>query len=235
MRKAFSILGYIFSFLVLLLPLGVILTFCFGYTFELKSYPVFAVITALFSIATVVVLIIGAPDCSKLNSVLFSLSLPFSLINTLFYSLRSRSKLVLLCMIICMICCLCLAIARGKPMALKIVGFALSALMIIPILLSMFFAFIDFSKNTVVETVVSPDGTYYAQVTDSDQGALGGDTIVEVYENGYFNGLVFKIQKEPQTAYFGNWGEYHGMELYWENNEQLYIRTSSYIGVYTVE
>ena len=40
--------------------------------------------------------------------------------------------------------------------------------------------FKDFSKKTVVQTIPSPSGKYYAQVIDDDQGALGGNTIVEV-------------------------------------------------------
>ena len=40
--------------------------------------------------------------------------------------------------------------------------------------------FKDFGKKTVVQTIPSPSGKYYAQVIDDDQGALGGNTIVEV-------------------------------------------------------
>lgn len=54
----------------------------------------------------------------------------------------------------------------------------------------------NIGQNTVVQTVESPSGKYYAQVIDSDQGALGGDTLVDVYEKSKINAILFKIEKE---------------------------------------
>lgn len=66
----------------------------------------------------------------------------------------------------------------------KIVSLVLSALMVLPIGFLSFIVLIfgDIGQNTVVQTVDCPSGEYYAQVINSDQGALGGDTFVDVYK-----------------------------------------------------
>ena len=49
----------------------------------------------------------------------------------------------------------------------------------------LFAAFIFLMRNeTVEQTILSPSGTYEAQVINIDQGALGGATIVKVKEVG---------------------------------------------------
>ena len=79
----------------------------------------------------------------------------------------------------------------------------------------------DFSKKTVVQTIPSPSGKYYAQVIDHDQGALGGNTIVEVYKKS-------NPKAKPQTIYDGEWGEYKTMEIYWEDDNCLVINGIQY-------
>jgi len=81
-------------------------------------------------------------------------------------------------------------------------------------------------QNTVVKTVDSPNGTYYAQVIDSDQGALGRDTLVDVYEHKKLNAILFTIQKKPQRVYTGDWRDYENMQIYWRNDYCLVINGS---------
>ncbi len=93
-------------------------------------------------------------------------------------------------------------------MVAQISSLALSSLLLPALAIFSFFALTSGSigQNTVVETVESPGGKYYAQVIDSDQGALGGDTFVDVYQSGEINALLFKIEKAPQRVYSGDWG-----------------------------
>ena len=67
-----------------------------------------------------------------------------------------------------------------------------------------------------------------AQVIDSDQGALGGNTIVDVDEKGSFNLLLFRIEKKPQRVYLGEWGEYEGMQIHWKDDDCLVINSVEY-------
>ena len=46
--------------------------------------------------------------------------------------------------------------------------------------------------------IISPGGGYYAEVINSDGGALGGDTIVDVHKKGSLDFLIFKISESSQ-------------------------------------
>lgn len=78
----------------------------------------------------------------------------------------------------------------------------------------------DLTENTVVQTLESPDGTYIAQVISSDQGAMGGNTLVEVYPKGK--------PRQKQRVYMGDWGEHTTMEIYWKTNTCLVINSVEY-------
>lgn len=134
-------------------------------------------------------------------------------------------------MFVCACCCCCLAAGTRKPKLLKIAGLVLSALMAMPVCLFTFFTLLfgNFGKNTVVKTLESPNHTYYAQVIDNDQGALGGDTLVNVYEKGGIHVLIFKIVKKPQQVYRGNWEEFENMEIWWKDERCLVINGVEYV------
>lgn len=126
-------------------------------------------------------------------------------------------------------------LAKNKAVQMKKIILAIVCMFFIPVVLLLFVTVIGYTlvfgniaKNTVVQTVESPCGKYYAEVIDSDQGALGGDTIVNVYEkNGiYYN--IFKIKKKPQRVYSGEWGEFQNMEIYWKDEQCLVINSVEY-------
>ena len=91
-----------------------------------------------------------------------------------------------------------------------------------------FLTFGNIGQNTVVQTIESPNGEYYAQVIDSDQGALGGDTLVDVYQKSGINAFLFKIEKKPQRVYWGDWGEFENMQIYWKDDNRLVINSVEY-------
>ena len=217
---------------IILLPLGGLLTACFGYTFSLANDTVFATITALLAGTVVVMLAKGNKDTeNKRVQVLLALMAPLSLINAVFYLFEVRTMYVAICMFLSICCCICLAIRYGKPKVLKIVALCISAVMILPVVLLGFFTltFGNIGQNTVVQTVSSPNGTYYAEVIDSDQGALGGDTFVDIYESANINLVLFNITKKPQRIYHGNWGAYKTMQIYWKENDCLVINGTEYV------
>lgn len=78
----------------------------------------------------------------------------------------------------------------------------------------------DLTENTVVQTLESPDGTYIAQVISSDQGAMGGNTLVEVYPTGK--------PRQRQRVYMGGWGEHTAMQIYWKTDTCLVINGVEY-------
>lgn len=106
----------------------------------------------------------------------------------------------------------------------------MSALMVLPIgFFSMaVLLFGNIGQNTVVQRVESPSKQYYAQVVDRDQGALGGDTLVDVYERNGINMTFFQVKKKPQRVYVEEWGEYESMEVHWKNDKTLMMNSMEY-------
>ncbi|MDD6023940.1 MAG: hypothetical protein PUC06_06870 [Oscillospiraceae bacterium] len=231
MKRLFHISGVMLVLLLLFLPAGMLISSYFGYEFALASMSAYTIILAslsaglaVFSIRTKTV------TESGIVKVLFALLTPLSLVNAVFCLLVSSSVWTVVCVLICFVFCLFLTIKHGNPLALKTTTLALSALLALPIgcfcFILLFFGSIG--QTTVVNSVESPGGTYCAEVIDSDQGALGGDTLVEVYEKSTFNGYFFTISRKPQIIYQGEWGESRSMEIHWKNNRCLVINSAEY-------
>ncbi len=231
MKKAILILTCLLFSLTIIYPACVIIAACFGYSFELTGVSAFTIAIATLSACIVV------PDLiyknALENNAIGSLSVivtPLSLINAVFYISECPKIWVIASVFLSAGCCFYLTVKYGKPLTLKVVALVLSALMISPIGYFSFIALVfgNISQNTVVQTVGSPSGKYYAQVIDSDQGALGGDTRVNVYQDHGTDMLLFKIKKKPQEVYFGDWGEFKSMQIYWKDDGCLVINSVEY-------
>ena len=90
--------------------------------------------------------------------------------------------------------------------------------------------FSDFDiNNKVIKAELSPDKSYRADIIDSDQGALGGNTFVDVYDlQSTVDFYIFKLAKKPQRLYRGVWGEYQNMSVSWKDNYTLFINKKEY-------
>ena len=231
MKKAISNLMCLLFSLTILYPAGVIITACLGYSFELISVSAFAIAIAALSV-WVVALDLNCRNTLENDTIriLLAIITPLSLINAVFYIFKCPQIWVIVSVLLSAGCCCYLTVKCGKPLALKVVALVLSALMILPIgffsLIALIFG--NIGQNTVVQTVESPSGKYYAQVIDSDQGALGGDTLVDVYKKSGINLILFKIEKKPQRVYFGEWGEYKNMQIHWKGDNCLVISSVEY-------
>lgn len=224
-------LVYLLFALTILYPAGAVLTACFGYRFELISVSAFAIVIAALSVCMVVLDRIGkSTHENKATRVLLAMITPLSLINAAFFINKCPQIWVILSVFTSADCCCYLAIKYGKPLPLKTIALGLSVLTILPIAVFSFFAFIfeNFGKITVVQTVESPCGTYYAQVIDHDQGALGGATRVNVYEKPKLNVILFRIESNPQKVYVGRWGEFKTMQIHWKDDHCLVINSVEY-------
>ena len=231
MKIAISILMCLLFLLTILYPAGVIITACFGYSFELISVSVFAITIAALSVCIVILDLIRKNTLeNKLIRILLAIITPLSLINAVFYILKCSQIWVIASVLLSAGCCFYLAVKYGKPLALKGIALVLSALMLLPICFFSFIALIfgNIGRNTVVQTVESPSGKYYAKVIDSNQGALGGNTLVDVYEKSKIDAILFKIKKKPQRVYFGDWGEFENMQIHWEDDNCLVINSVEY-------
>ena len=132
--------------------------------------------------------------------------------------------LVLLC------CAFFLIYKHGRGTVIKTVFAILSLLCICFLCVILFFRLLfgSFGENTVVMTVRSPNKEYYAEVIDSDQGALGGNTFVDVYEKSIIETPVLTVCKKPKRIYSGKWGDYKKMQIYWKDDTCVVINSVEY-------
>lgn len=235
MKKATSCLLYVLFALILLYPAGTLIAGCFGYNFKLISVPTFAIATAILSIGTVVSdhIFKNTPQ-NRATPILLAIITPLSLINVAFYIFTLLQFWVPIILWIPVVCCFYLTVKHRdsqKREAPILIAFILSVLIALPVGFFSFIALIfgNIGQNTIVQTVESPTGEYYAQVIDSDQGALGGDTLVDVYKKSGIDAIIFKIEKKPQRIYWGNWGEFENMKVYWKDDNCLVINSNEYV------
>lgn len=87
----------------------------------------------------------------------------------------------------------------------------------------------EFGKTSVVKQVSSPDQSYIAEIVDDDQGALGGNTLVNIKGIGKeIPVLLGKLVPEEERVYEGDWGEFETMVIEWKDNHTLLIDGEEY-------
>lgn len=69
-------------------------------------------------------------------------------------------------------------------------------------ILGLLIKFKQFGANIIIDQQYSPNKTYRTVTIDNDQGALGGNTFVDL-EKIYFG----TIKRSVKTLYYGRWGE----------------------------
>lgn len=89
--------------------------------------------------------------------------------------------------------------------------------------------FSDFSYTEVLKTLASPSGDFEARVIDVDQGALGGETLVDVRDCRFSLDFGFcVIRRRDRRVYTGPWGEGEKMEIAWRGDESLIVGGHAY-------
>ncbi|MBQ3006315.1 MAG: hypothetical protein IJD78_02010 [Clostridia bacterium] len=224
--KKYSVLSYSLIVSSLFLPVLSLISYCIGYRVSLLNYSVFSTISALFYIVSTAVILKN----NIVNKALVFLPI-FSLINLAVYVYKSKSVVVLICMCICSICSAVIAEKVCNSSKAKISSVLTSVVLSVPFLIVSLavVSFAKFGVNTVVDKIYSPDKTYYAEIVDIDQGALGGNTVVNIHKNSRLDLLFMTIAKAPQRAYVGEWGEYETMKLQWKSEQCLIIDSKEYI------
>ena len=86
----------------------------------------------------------------------------------------------------------------------------------------------EFGKTSVVKQVSSPNQNYIAEVVDIDQGALGGDTRVNIKKTREIPVLLGKLVSSEVNVYEGEWGEFETMVIRWKDNHTLVIDGKEY-------
>lgn len=214
--------------LVIFLPGLEIAAGAAGYRTVVRAYPVQAVIFGIVFCLLCCRLMAKAGETKRSAAVLLALMVPLTALGLYFHMIQSRSIVVTGAAAVCAAFALAAMLKTVKPAVLKGISLVIFAALVLP---AWFIALVwfGFGQNTVVNTVTSPGGTYRAVVTDSDQGALGGDTFVDVYfENEKIDLLLLELEKAPLQVYTGPWGAFEGMFIYWEAENRLVINGSTY-------
>jgi len=232
-KKAESVLLWLLLIVSLLLPLCSFSSLFIGYSTVFAFYhsPALAIVTALLAALTVILDLVSRNTAeSKVISAGLTFLPPLSIFTGAILIARRPQIFVFIAVWVYVVCCYYISVKHGKPLLLKYVLLLLSVMMILPVCCIVFISLLfgNFGEKTVVQTIPSPSGKYYAQVIDDDQGALGGNTLVEVYEKCPVDNFFIQIQKKPQTVYIGEWGESNSMDIYWKNDECLVINSIEY-------
>lgn len=228
MRRINLLLGILLT-MCLAYPLLLLLGECFGFYVLVRSWGVHGVVfTLIFSLISLRVL--GMEGKSRTTCVLACLLLPASTLHAMVWTVGfARFWLAALLSLVWVALSAIIMIKNVRTLGAKLAASLPSVLILLPTLLFMLFLPFAWGHRTTMRTITSPDRNYRAEVINVDEGALGGATIVEVYDlRKQFDGIVFLFQKKPQIVYDGDWGKFKTMKLEWESEQVLMINGVSY-------
>jgi len=231
MKKVLSVLACILLGMLLVLPLGVVLSAIFGYQFALWDPFVFQLIAvAVAAVLVALCLITKEIVENKIVQVVFAITTPCALISAVFFVTACGGKCVIPSLLLCAGCCY-LTIRQGQPQMIRAGALVLTASLILPACLCcvVMVAVNNVKSDDVVQTLDSPSGSHYAVVIKSYQEENMGNMIVKVYKKQGFDAGIFKVSKKPQRIYVGDYGRFEELEVSWKNEERLLINSGEYI------
>lgn len=227
-KNILSVFAIFLLVLNLIVPLGALSAYFCGCLFEFVSIRAFYIVIALLAVAlTVLSLKIKSAD-GILKLILFLLT-PAAILNAALVLLGCVDVCAVVSGCVCAGCCCYLTVKYpGKVLRTASLTFASLIILSVVFIALIIHVFGDLSSDTVVSTVYSPDGAYRADVIDNDQGALGGNTFVDVYETECLDLFVFRVLRKPVRVYAGDWGEFENMVIYWKDDGCLVIDAEEY-------
>ena len=220
------LIATLFSLTVFLLFGNVVASFS-GYQIRPVNSKIYNLLIIAFSVAIIIMEIIDEDDdCRSSLNVVIPLLLPMSLFYTSLFDFERVSISAVYYELVKFLCFAYLSIRSGKPGWLRKTSMILSGLLFVPALL-MLFVNIG-GSHKLIRSYDSPDGRKHADLRVNDQGALGGETSVDVYEYEEKNLLIYSLRKKPVNIYLGRWGEYKDMEIYWKDDTTVVINSKKY-------
>ena len=205
-----------------------------GYKFTLVNPSIFAIAIFVLAVITVLVSILSNEILeNKFSCFVASALTPCALINSAFY-VRSCGTLWIVASILICAGCIYLTIRHGNPPNVRIGALVLTAGLLLPMA---FFCFVlsvasKTQNYTVLDTVDSPAGGYYAQVIENDQGEKGGSKMVHIYPDEGMETPIFIVRKNHIIIYeeFYNAGDADKVtvDIQWKDENHLLINGKNY-------
>ena len=189
------------------------------------NYVIYCAICAAIAVSAVIMRQGRKEKKSKIKSASDLLLIPVSFLNFVICLFAVDSVTVTVIMFVCFGSCLIISLSNSGYKAVKYISAVLTILLLIPVFIFLPFKF--FGKTTVVLTVDSPSGKYYAEVTDIDQGALGGHSAIDVIERKISTPFI-TVSSVKQEVYYGPWGLFKDMDIYWKSDSCLVINSAEY-------
>lgn len=225
MRKFTAAAPYVFFAIQLLLPLANLCTAVAGWRIAPASNFAYMLVVLVVSLASIV-LMRRDEMCEKRSAlvrVLICLSLPPGLLNlVLLPSPGIAEGIVALLNIVC--CIYAFFRCRLHAAIKTIVGVIAIPLMFMVCMFAVFmFLLQDFGITRITREIPSPEPGLKAVMVDSDQGALGGDTVVRAVKErvcGIPVGWAFSLEK---NVYIGDWGRADSIRVIWKDSGTLVI------------
>ena len=231
MKKIDSLLTAL-TVLYSIFPVSRILLVCFGFTVEFTEL-VFMIMLGAYVAVSVVFAVAICRTQEKANGALCALAAVFQVLSwDCFLSQNeislSSGTVISAAMFISFTCIIVITVHCVQKK--KTAGILLSLLAVMLFVLSCFFsAFGSIGISEVKDAHISPDGKLRAEVVQVNQGALGGDTVVYVYDCEKELDLHFaKIFRTPETVYVGEFFDCEDMSLEWMNYDTLLINGKEY-------
>ena len=229
--KRNNILSLILFIETLLLPTIIIVTSLFNYSLIIHNNGlIYAIITTVIYYGTGIFLLINRKKgIGKIQEVFLCFTLLLNQINSLLFIFNIKSTLARILVASWFVMTIVLVAVYSKIIALESTLYALSGILVLPICLFILLGGLlsNFPTNIDLDCKISPDKTYCAELTDHDQGALGGSTTLYVYKyDESFSIGSFEFRKEEKKIYDGRWCEFPG--LHWEDNEHLTLNGITY-------
>lgn len=130
----------------------------------------------------------------------------------------------------CFFSCFVLSLAYNKFNILQsLFGILNSILLLLVIGFSLLFmTFGQIGEHTVKRAVTSPMESYSAFLISSDQGALGGSTLVDVHDHTSMINIGIGQYVRITRIYAGEWNGYKSARIYWRDDHTLLINDVPY-------
>ena len=232
MKRFAKIIAFTLFVIHSFIPVLLMLSNLFVFSFSLTNYTVLSVICAFVSAFTLVVVFIKTElFLGNTYSLLFGFSLPLCVIDWVFFLSKCDVSFPIVLMLVAFVCVAAINVRLLKSKGTKIILSVLTAVCFLFVtFFAVIFVFMDsIGASTVFDTVQSPDEIYYADIIDVDQGALGGNMVVKVSKKRKADVLIFRFEEKGKTVYIGEWNEYGDMEIFWKGNDCLVINSEEYI------
>ena len=230
MQKLFKRASIVyFAYLLLMIILSMAFL-CFGYRFIVSNEIIWFVINIL-AVGILTALCLSKRKESVKSANIIAQLLPlFALIYIIvIIALIDGVDVIIFSLhgLLCFLSCYVISLLYINKRVFRIVCAVLNSILLLFLLAGIYFFMIfgQFGQDTIVRQETSPDESYTAVLIASDQGALGGDTLVNIEYN---TTKIIGYGRFEKRLYTGDWGEFETMSLEWKDDHTLLINGKSY-------